>query len=181
MQPIVMDASTLILLAKIGLLEAFLRAWKGPVVVTPTVAREAWGQKQSPEVAELARRAAVGDLQVQAIEDRRRCRKLQVDFSLGPGEAETIWLASRRPKAMVASDDRMAIRACRALGMPWASALSILIWMRERHTLSAEVARGFLQELTVRGRYHHTLIEDARRRLEGRSHEQTPTDAEHSP
>ena len=167
MQTIFFDASTLILLAKVGLLERFLAAWKGKVVVTPVVAKEAWGRKVSPEVAELSRLAEAGDLRVQLVNDERSCQTLSADFSLGPGEAETIWAASRQPHALVATDDRLAIRACRALGVPWTSALSIVVLMSERQALTRDLAQGFLKALSVQGRYSRAVIEDAARRLEG--------------
>jgi predicted nucleic acid-binding protein len=103
--------------------------------------------------------------------DEGPCRTLQQDFSLGPGEAETIWwAASQRAQAVVATDDRMAIRACRALGIPWTSALSIVIRMHERRLLSGEMARGLLQALSVHGRYSRALIEEAANRLKGHPH-----------
>ena len=165
MQSIFFDASTLILLAKVGLLERFFAAWKGNVLVTPMVATEAWGQKASPEVAELSRRASAGDLRVQAVDDQRSCQALREDFSLGPGEAETIWAASRQSNAVVATDDRLAIRACRTLGVPWTSALSIVILMHERQLLTRDLAQGFLKALSVHGRYHREVMADAEKRL----------------
>jgi len=165
MHSLLFDASTVILLAKVGLLEQFLDVWKGDAIVTATVAKEAWGQKPSPETAELAHLAEAGRLHVRTVRDQGACQKLQEDFSLGPGEAETIWLASRRSKTIVATDDRLAIRACRALGIPWTSAIAIVVRMVERHGLTAELAEGFLQALSRHGRYHPTLIEDALRRV----------------
>lgn len=165
MQTIFFDASTLILLAKIGLLKRFLAAWKADAVVTPIVAKEAWGQKTSPDAAELSRLAEGEQLRVQPVHDERSWHTLAADFSLGAGEAETIWAASRQPNALVATDDRLAIRACRALGVPWTSALSIVVVMSERQLLTRDLAHGFLKALSVHGRYSRSVIDDAVRRV----------------
>lgn len=166
MHIIFFDASTLILLAKIGLLERFLGTWHGRAVVTPMVAKEAWGRKPSPEAAELARLAESGVLGLQPIKDVRSCHRLQTDFSLGPGEAEAIWAATHTSEAIVATDDRLAIRACRTLGLPWMSALAFVIRMYERGALTRELAEGFLRALGLHGRYHRQVMEDALGRLE---------------
>ena len=171
MQLIVCDASSLIILAKTGLLPRFLSAWKGEVVVTPTVAKEAWGHPEYPDAVELARRAARGEVHIREIADRRACQQLKEDFALGAGEAETIWLASRHAGALVVTDDRLAIRACRALQIAWTSSLAILLKMREERLINGEMAQAFLQELRTQGRYSHVLLEHARKSLEGGAHE----------
>ncbi len=170
MQLIVCDASSLIILTKVGLLSRFLSARKGQVVVTPTVAKEAWGRSDIPDAVELASRAARGELHVRSMTDQRACDQLKVAWVLGAGEAETIWLASHHGRALVVSDDRLAIRACRALQISWTSALGILLKMYESRLIDREMAQAFWQELHRHGRYSQALLEHARHSIEGGTH-----------
>jgi predicted nucleic acid-binding protein len=64
--------------------------------------------------------------------------KLKEDFSLGKGEAAAIALALGRKQAIVETDDRRAINACRLLKVPFTTALAVLVRMRENVLLSAE-------------------------------------------
>ena len=167
MQLIVCDASSLIILAKAGLLSRFLSARKGQVVVTPTVAKEAWGRTDVPDAVELAQRAARGELQVRALSDRRACQRFKAEWALGAGEAETIWLASRHAGTSVVTDDRLAIRACRVLQIAWTSALGILVKMHESRLIDREMAQAFLHALRTHGRYSQALLEHARQSIGG--------------
>ena len=63
------------------------------------------------------------------------------DFPLGCGEAAAITLALASEGALVATDDRQVINACKLLKIPFITALAVLVRMREKGLL-AQHRRG---------------------------------------
>jgi predicted nucleic acid-binding protein len=94
--------------------------------------------------------------------------KLQADFSLGKGESEAIALALHEKAQVLGIDDENGINACRLLGIPFTTAVGILIRSRERHLLQMSEALEKLGSLAKHGRYKDYIIEDARRKLEAK-------------
>ena len=62
--------------------------------------------------------------------------------------------------------DENGINACKLLGIPFATAIGILIRMREKGLLPVNDALPKLAALATYGRYKQSIIEDARRKLE---------------
>jgi predicted nucleic acid-binding protein len=108
-----------------------------------------------------------------------RVSYLREDFHLGIGEAEALSLAIEQQADLVATDDRNAIRACKLLRLRFTTAIGVLIRLQESGRLTAAEARRGLDRLAVYGRYHRTILEDAKRRLEGEEYEQGPENPEH--
>src|ERR1700733_5476028 len=103
---IVFDASTLILVAKIELLEIFLDSVRDAVAVPAEVERECCGGKKTFDA--LMIRAALDKSRIRRreVKNRRLVAKLQEDFSIGKGEAEAIALAIGEHAALVGIDDK---------------------------------------------------------------------------
>jgi predicted nucleic acid-binding protein len=152
---IVFDASTLILIAKADLLDLFLgnvaaarkRRWMQP-----------WIQKALDE----------SRLRTVAVKNRRLVAKLQVDFGLGKGEAEAIALALGDKAQFLGIDDKNGINACKLLGIPFTTAIGILVRSREKEFLGQAEALDKLALLAEHGRYKDSIIDDARRKLEAK-------------
>ena len=66
-------------------------------------------------------------IEVLTLRNRRLVAKLQTDFSLGRGEAETIALALDEKAQIVGIDDKNGIDACKVLGIAFTTAVGILI------------------------------------------------------
>jgi uncharacterized protein len=66
------------------------------------------------------------------VKNRRLVAKLQTDFSLGKGEAEAIALALNEKAQLLGIDDKNGINACKLLGIPFTTAVGILIRSREK-------------------------------------------------
>ena len=162
-----MDASTAILLAKVELLDVFVEAVKQPVVMPKEVARECYGGRDSLDAQLIARAITEKRITVRIVRQQRQCEKLRSDFSLGRGEAAAITLAVASEGALVATDDRQAINACKLLRIPFITALTVLVRMREKGLLSANEAKSKLEALARHGRYKQRMIDAARLDLEG--------------
>ena len=165
---IVLDASTAILLAKAELLDEFVEAVKQPMVMPKEVEQECYGRRESLDARLIARAITEKRIAVRIVRRREQYEKLRRDFPLGRGEAAAITLALASEDALVATDDRQAINACKLLKIPFITALAVLVRMREKGLLSTEEAKSKLDALARYGRYKERTIDAARLELEGK-------------
>ena len=92
--------------------------------------------------------------------------KLATDFSMGRGETETIALALQEKARLVGVDDKRGINACKLTGVPFTTAIAILLRSRQKGLIDKDDALARLSSLARHGRYKISILEDARRRLE---------------
>ncbi len=164
---IAFNASTLILLAKVELLEMFLENIGQAVAIPKEVERECCGGQQSFDALLIQKAIDEKKIKVVAVKDRKLYGKILRDFPLGKGEAEAIVLAVSEKAALLGIDDRQGINACKLLGIPFTTAVSILIRMLEKGLLEKEEAVAKLDALEKFGRYKAAILKDARLKLEG--------------
>jgi len=164
---LIFDASTLILISRIELLDLFLGSLVVEVAVPAEVEKECCGAKKALDALLIQRAIAESRMTVLAVKDRRLVAKLQHDFSLGHGEAEAIALAKVKAADLLAIDDKNGINACKLLGIAFTTAANILVHCREKHLLSEEEAMRKLGLLERYGRYKGTILDDVKARLEG--------------
>ena len=163
---IVLDASTLILVARIDLLDAFLAGVSSRVVVPQEVMKECCRSKKTLHAFMIQRKFDESKIQVLVVKNKRLVIKLQSDFGLGQGEAEAIALALEQKAQLVGVDDKNGMNACKLLGIPFVTAAGILLRSRQKNLISKDAALAKLSQLAVYGRYKNSIIEDMRARLE---------------
>src|SRR5579875_1418979 len=156
---IVLDASTLILIANVELLDLFLGHVGVPVAIPAEVAKECCGSKRALDAAMIQKALDESRIKTVAVKNRRVVSKLETDFSLGKGEAKA---------RLVGIDDKNGINACKVLGLAFTTAVGILIRSREKGFLEGPEALERLARLAKHGRYKDSIIEDARRKLEAK-------------
>lgn len=165
---IVLDASTLILIAKAELLDLFLAHVSVPVAIPREVERECCGSKKVLDALIIQRTLDESRMKILAVRNRRLVAKLESDFSLGKGEAEAITLALSEKARLLGIDDKNGINACKLLGISFTTAVGILVRSREKRLLEGPEALAKLELLAKHGRYKSSIIEDARLRLEAK-------------
>jgi predicted nucleic acid-binding protein len=165
---LVLDASTLILLAKAELLGLFLEGVKLQVAIPEEVARECCGAKKTLDALMIQKALDESGITVIPVKNRKLIAKLQADFSLGQGEAEAIALAVGEKARLIGIDDKSGINACKLLGIPFTTAIGILLRSREKGLLDRSSALAGLAALARYGRYKNSIVEDARLKLEVR-------------
>jgi len=165
---IVFDASTLILIAKVELLDLFLASVSVPVAIPAEVEEECCGSKKALDAVIIQRALDESRIKTVVVKNRRLVAKLQADFSVGRGEAEAIALALSEEAEVVGIDDKNGINACKLLGVAFTTAVGILIRSREKGLLEETDALEKLSSLAKHGRYKDSIIEDARGRLEAK-------------
>jgi predicted nucleic acid-binding protein len=165
---IILDASTLILMAKAELLDLFLASIKLPVAIPTEVEKESCCSRKAMDALIIQKALDESRIEVVAVKNRRLAAKLQADFSLGAGEAEAIALALNEKAQLLGIDDKNGINACKLLGIAFTTAVGILIRTREKGLLEGPDALAKLELLAKHGRYKNSIIEDARLKLEAR-------------
>lgn len=163
---IIFDASTLILLAKIDLLELFISNFQEKVLVPESVALEVAraGYEDSPLILKLIENKKISILKTK---NKRQSDKLMLDFNIDQGEAEAISLAVQENIRFIATDDRNAIRACKMLKIDFITAIAVLIRAYEKTLIDKNEALLKLQRLGYIGRYSKAIIADAERQIKG--------------
>ncbi len=162
---IVFDSSTLILLAKVELLDDFIGDYKGEIIIPNEVKEECCSRKTSFDALLIRRRIEEKKIKTVKIHNAELSEKFMKDFSIAKGEAEALVLFIEKKALLFAVDDRNAIKACKILKIPFASAFSILVRMVERGILDIIKAKVKLEMLAKYGRYKDSMIKEAKERL----------------
>lgn len=165
---IVFDASTLILITKIELLDSFLVSIKLQVAIPAQVARECCSAKKTLDSLVIQKAADESRIAVIRVRERKLVAKLQVDFGLGLGEAEAIALALTERSELLGIDDKNGINACKLSGIPFTTALSILLRGFELGLMDRHATLQRLALLAKHGRYSNSILSEARAKLEAR-------------
>lgn len=163
---LIFDASTLILTARIELLEAFLAGISMEVVIPRAVERECCVAKKTWDALMIQKAIEESKITVVNVRNRGLVAKLQSDFNLGRGEAEAISAALSENAQLVAIDDKNGINACKLLGIAFVTAAGVLIRSCEKRWIRRVDALAKLRLLGQYGRYKSSILEDVRVRLE---------------
>ena len=159
---IVLDASTLILLAKSDLLP--LLAEKTQIEIPPEVQQEATARRELYDARMIEEMLRTGKIQVSKSVRPERRRKIQVDFGLEAGEAAALLLAKENDQPL-GTDDGPAIKAAKIMGIPFFTAIHVLLELHEKGRMDDKAALVKLDILQKAGRYSIQILEDARKRI----------------
>lgn len=162
----VFDASTLILTAKIELLDLFLSEIGMEVAIPRAVEEECCGGKKTLDALMIQKAVDESRITVRSVRNRKLVLKLEADFSMGRGESEAIALALQEKARLVGVDDKRGLNACKLTGVPFTTAIAILLRSRQKGLIDKDDALARLSSLTRHGRYKGSILEDAKRRLE---------------
>jgi predicted nucleic acid-binding protein len=163
-----LDASTLILITKVELLELFLARVELEVAIPGKVEGECCGATKTLDVLMIRKALDESRIKVIATKNRKLVAKLQADFSLGEGEAEAIALALKQKAQLLGIDDKNGINACKLLGIPFTTAVGILVRSCEKGLIDRGEALAKLAMLAKYGRYKNSIVQDVRVKLEAR-------------
>lgn len=162
----VFDSSTLILTAKMELLDLFLNGIEMEVAIPQVVEEECCGGQKTLDALMIQKAVDESRIKVRSVRNRKLVRKLEEDFSMGRGESEAIALALQEKARLVGIDDKRGINACKLTGIPFTTAIAILLRSREKDLIDRNDALARLSSLARHGRYKSSILEDAKRRLE---------------
>jgi hypothetical protein len=163
---IVFDSSSLILIAKVELLDAFLKDIGMEIAIPRAVEVECCGGKKTLDALMIRKTLDDSRIKVRIVRNRKLVAKLEEDFSMGRGESEAIALALQENALLVAIDDKSGINACKLSGIPFTTAVGILVRSRQKGLIDGRDALVKLSALARYGWYGNTILEDAKLRLE---------------
>ena len=158
------DSSTLILVAKISILDKFIDNTKMKITITPAIQTECT-RKKTFDAEMIRKRITEKKMDITQVTNSALVRKLIVDFRFGFGEAEIIAAAIEK-NAIVISDDKKAINACRVLRLQFMTAPNILVQLYKKKKISADDVRAKIEKLFYYGRYSETVKQKIREDLQ---------------
>ena len=164
LQSVVLDASTLILLAKTDLLQV----WVDHVSASTArvVYRETTVKPEMYDAQLIARLVKDGKIRVETGESfYGLAKEIKKQFKLDDGEAVALALAKEK-EAVLATDDGVAIKAAKILDIPFVTSLHVLGVLYDRKLLDAQSALAKLDLLETFGRYGASLIANVRMNIE---------------
>jgi len=163
LQAIVFDASTLILLAKVDLLQGV--AEKMNIVIPRQVKEEALAKPQLYDAQLIDRMIKDGKIEVPEEVSAANTKTIREQFRIDVGEAAALFLAKEKGW-ILGIDDGPGIRAAKILGVPFVTAIHVLTGFYEQGYINSQSAMAKLESLEQWGRYHVQIIEDARSRIQ---------------
>jgi hypothetical protein len=162
---LIFDSSTLILIAKVELLDAFLNDIGMEIAIPQAVEDECCGGKKTLDALFIRKALDESRIKVRSVRNRKLVAKLKEDFSMGRGESEAIALALQEKALLVGIDDKNGMNACKLTGIPFTTAAGILVRSCEKGLIGRGDALVKLSALATFGWYRNDLLEDAKLRL----------------
>ena len=160
---IVFDSSTLILLAKIEILNIISEDIQ---IIVPEMVRSECTGKDLFDAKLISSLIKNGKIKVVRVTKKESAEKLCRDFKIHIGEAEALALALKR-NLPIAVDDLPSIKACKILNHKFTTAIHFLINVSENGKINEDMAFVKLEKLSLYGRYSKRILEDAAKRLKG--------------
>ncbi len=160
---IVFDSSTLILLAKIEILNIISEDIQ---IIVPEMVRSECTGKDLFDAKLISSLIKNGKIKVVRVTKKESAEKLCRDFKIHIGEAEALALALKR-NIPIAVDDLPSIKACKILNHKFTTAIHFLINVSENGKINEDMAFVKLEKLSLYGRYSKRILEDATKRLKG--------------
>src|SRR3990167_211254 len=153
---IAIDSSSLILLAKLSILDKFLQNLKTKLVITDEVGMECI-LKSTFDAKIIKKRIEEETINKKRINNRNICNKIMEDFNIGKGEAETIALCLEN-KLEIITDDKKAINACRVLKIKFTTIPNILVEMCRKNIIAKSQTETYAIKLEGIGRYKKEIM-----------------------
>lgn len=160
---VVMDSSSLILLAKMEALDKVLEYIKEKVIVGERVYREVT-VKETFDAKLIANRVQQGVIEIRKIEKIQLFKDLMNDFGCGAGEAESITLSIETGNGL-ATDDKKAMNACKLLKVRWTTTADLLVELCNKKKITQEETFAYVNRLEKYGWYRKKLIEKVKGRM----------------
>ena len=125
---IISDASTLVLLQKVALLDKLIKNFD--FIIPQEVYEEAVikGKNiKSKDSYLIEDKINKKTIKVKEVKDKKRISKIIKEFGLGEGETEAIVLFLQENADFLATDDHKAINVCKIYRIPFMTALTFVI------------------------------------------------------
>ena len=164
MNNILLDTSTLVLLAKLDLLGPLAEEVR--VMIPTAVKVEATRKRELWDAKLIYRLAKEKKIHVVREEQKPLAETVGRDFALGKGEASAVILAKTRG-LLLGIDDKQGIRACKVLGIQFTTTLAVIMRFHEKGILNADQTIAKIEKLRTYGWYQAELLEKVLKEIKG--------------
>ena len=161
---IAIDSSSLILLAKTGMLDIAIKGISGKMIMTNKVYEECVTQKNTTDSTLIRKRAEEGAIGLGELKDKNSYHKIRNDFNLGEGETEAIAFCMENNLSLI-TDDKKAINTCKLLNIPFTTVPNLLVAFAKKGALTSREASAYLGALAHYGRYTHDILQSIKEDL----------------
>lgn len=158
---VVVDSSSLILLAKISILDKVLKNSKKKLTVTQEVYKESTFKQETFDAKLITKRFEESLIHKKEIKNVGLYNKIRKDFNLGKGEAESVVLCLESEKGLI-TDDRKAINTCKILKIKFTTAPNLLVRLYKNGLITKNESESYIEKLEKYGRYSATIINKAK-------------------
>lgn len=155
---IVIDSSSLILLAKTNALDILIKNIKKSLAIPEQVYAECTARKELFDAQIIEKRIKEKAIAKKSISNQRLCNKIQQDFNLGKGEAEAICLGIEL-KLGIITDDKKAINACRILKIRFTTMPKLIVQLYKKKLIGKAELDSALTKLQKFGRYSDEIMQ----------------------
>jgi len=160
---IAIDSSSLILMAKAGILDKVITSLKRKIIATACVYSETT-KTETFDAQIIKKRVEEKAIQKKEIKNSKLFSKIKDDFNLGDGEAEAIVFCLENKTGLI-TDDKKAMNACRLLRIRFTTAPNLLIRLYKRSLITKTEASLYLDKLEKFGRYSENILQNTREEL----------------
>ena len=160
---IVIDSSSLILLAKIGVLDIVIKNLKKKLVLTNQIYIETT-QKESFDAKIIKKRVEEKSIEKKEIKNSILCSKIQNDFNLGKGESEAIVLCLENKVGLI-TGDKKAMNSCKILKINFTTVSNLLMSIYQKGSITKIEAEIYVKKLEKFGRYSNAIIQKIKEEL----------------
>ena len=154
---LVSNTSTLVLLAKVQCLEAFIGI--GHIIEIPSQVKQESLFDEGSYYARLIQKL-IAERKIKVTNtDEKATANVMSQFRLHKGEAAAYVLFNGKKHGAILTDDWELIKLCRLNGVPFICAMAIVIILNQNGTLTKKEAVEKLNDLFEIGRYSEKLYE----------------------
>lgn len=153
----VIGSSSLILLAKVDILDTAIGSFKEKLVIPEQVYAECATKKDTFDAKLIEKRVKEKSIIKKDVSNRKLYNKILKDFNLGKGEAEAITLCIEL-KLGIVTDDKKAINACRILKIKFTTVPRLIVEFYKRNFVKEDEINSIIKKLQKFGRYSNEII-----------------------
>lgn len=157
---IISDSSTLILLAKISILNTFLE--KNKLIIPRGVYKESVVkglEKGEADSYIINEEIGKGKIEIRDINEKK-VKEVKKLFGITKGENEVISLALEKKPKLILTDDRKCINVCNALGLETSISADVVVALYKKGRIDKDKALDSLNKLKEFGWFKREIIEE---------------------
>lgn len=154
---IAIDSSSLILMAKLGILDKIIKSLQKRLVVTNHIYDET-AKTETFDAKIINKRTEEKTIAKKGVRSIQLFTKIKHDFNLGNGEAEAITFCMENKTGLI-TDDKKAMNACRLLRIKFITVLNLLLRLYKKNLITKIEANLYLKKLKIFGRYTDEILQ----------------------